>query len=100
MRGGERHAGNVVDRLFRIKLRTLAADLVEDVDEMRLHVEQPELEHGKKSARARADDEHVVLDRFVHSSSALRLRSRPSPRLMVRRLCSRRAIAGKAPTRE
>ena len=60
------NAGNVVDRLFRIELGALAADLVEDVDQMHLHVEQAELEHGEQPARARADDQHVGLDRFAH----------------------------------
>jgi hypothetical protein len=31
----------------------LAADLVEDVDEMRLHVEQAQFENGKQSTGAR-----------------------------------------------
>jgi len=38
---------NVIDRLFRIELRALPAHLVENVDEMHLHVEKAELEHGK-----------------------------------------------------
>ena len=57
---------NVVDRLLRIELGALAADLVEDVDEMRLHVEQAELEHREQADRARADDEHVGLDGITH----------------------------------
>ena len=57
-------AGNVVDRLFRIKLGALAADLVEDVDQVRLHVEQAELEHREQADRARADDERVGRDHF------------------------------------
>ena len=51
------NAGNVVDRLFRIELGALAADLVENVDEMALHVEQAELEHGEQAARPGADDQ-------------------------------------------
>ena len=38
----------------------------EDVDEVALHVEQAELEHREQAAGARADDEGVGLDRFVH----------------------------------
>ena len=67
------HRRNVVDRLLRIELGALAADLVEDVDEVRLHVEQAELEHREQADRARADDEHVGLDRFTHEK-----RSTPS----------------------
>ena len=64
--GDEGNAGNVVDRLFRIELGALAADLVEDVDQMRLHVEQAQFEHGEQSARARANDQHIGFDRFAH----------------------------------
>ena len=53
LRGDVRHAWDVVDRLLRIKLRALAADLVEDVDEMRLHVEQAELKHCEQPDRGR-----------------------------------------------
>ena len=64
--GDERNAGNVVDRLFRIELGALAADLVEDVDQMRLHVEQAQFEHGEQSARTRANNQHIGFDRFAH----------------------------------
>src|SRR5262245_65014522 len=71
--GDVRQRGDVVDRLLRIELRALAADLVEDVDEMRLHVEQAELEHGEEPARPRTDDQHVGLDRFAHPECPLRM---------------------------
>ena len=64
--GDLRDRRNVVDRLLGIKLGALAADLVEDVDEMALDVEQAELEHGEQADRAGADDEHVGLDRIAH----------------------------------
>jgi hypothetical protein len=35
---------------------------VEDVDQMRLQVEQPKLKHGKKPNRARPDDCDIRLD--------------------------------------
>jgi hypothetical protein len=57
-------------------LGTLAADLVEDVDKMRLHIEQAQFENGKQPARARADNQHVGFDRFAHIAS-FRLNSRP-----------------------
>ena len=63
-----RNAGNVVDRLFRIELGALAADLVEDVDQMRLHVEQAQFEHGEQAAGARANNQHIGFDRFAHVS--------------------------------
>ena len=71
LRAGHRKAGNVVYRLLRIKLRALAADLVEDVDQMRLHVEQAELEHREEADRPGADNENVGFDRFSHSVSML-----------------------------
>ena len=52
MPGDERDAGNVVDRLFRIELGALPADLVEDVDQVGLDVEQPELEYREQAAPA------------------------------------------------
>src|SRR5205807_1271580 len=61
------NAGNVVDRLFRIKLGALAAGLVEDVDKVRLDVEQAKLEHGEQADRPRADNQHIGFDRFAHS---------------------------------
>ena len=65
--GDDRDAGNVVDRLFRIELGALTADLVENVDEVRLDVEQAELEHREQADRTRADDQHIGLDRLVHA---------------------------------
>jgi len=64
--GDERNSRDVVDRLFRIELGTLAADLVEDVDKMHFHIEQAQFENGKQPARARANDQHVGFDRFAH----------------------------------
>ena len=63
------NSGNVIDGLFRIKLRALAADLVENVDEMRLHIEQAEFEHREQANRPRADDHNVGLNRFSHMVS-------------------------------
>src|SRR5262249_39841865 len=63
-------AGNVVDRLFRIKLGALAADLVENIDEVRLDIEQAQLEHRKQANRSGADDQHIGLDGLTHYSSS------------------------------
>jgi hypothetical protein len=62
--GDFRDAGNVVDRLLGVELGALAAGLVEDVDQVGLHVEQPKLEHREQAHRTRADDEGVGLDHF------------------------------------
>ena len=57
---GER--GDVVDRLFRIELGALPAGLLQDVDDVRLDVEQAELEHRKQADGPGADDHGVGLD--------------------------------------
>ena len=78
MASDERNAGNIVNGFFRIKLRALAADLVEDVDEMRLDVEQAEFEYRKEADGAGPDDDHIGLDRLTHGNS---IRSQAGPRL-------------------
>src|SRR5207245_1767387 len=60
------NTGDVVDRFLRIELGTLAADLVEDVDQVRLDVEQPQLEHRKQSTRTCADNQRIGFDHFGH----------------------------------
>ena len=76
--GDNRQPGNVVDRLVGIELPALAAGLVEDVDEVRLDVDEPQLEHGKEADGAGADDDGIRLDRaaglwglrlYVHGSA-------------------------------
>jgi hypothetical protein len=62
----ERNAGNVVDRFLRIKLGALTADLVENIDKVRFHIEQAKFEHGEQSARTRANNQHIGFDRFAH----------------------------------
>ncbi len=57
--GDDRIAGNVVDRLLRIELGALAAGLVQDVDDVGLHVEQAQLEDREQADRAGAHDDHV-----------------------------------------
>ena len=69
--GDDREAGDVVDRLLRIKLGALAADLGQDVDEVGLDVEEAELEHREQADRARSHDHHVGLDHFAHSCSII-----------------------------
>src|SRR5262245_12884038 len=65
--GDVRQSRDVVDRLLRIKLRALATDLVEDVEYVRLHVEQAKLEYREQPAWSGTDDQHVGLDRFAHA---------------------------------
>ena len=57
-----RVGGDVVDRLFRVEGRALAADLAECVDQHAGQLEHAALEHGEKPGRACADDGHVCLD--------------------------------------
>src|SRR6266498_3576728 len=69
--GDVRQARDVVDRLLRIKLRTLAADLVEYIDDVRLHVEKAELEHSEQPARSGTNDHLDGLDPFANASLRL-----------------------------
>src|SRR5262249_15616236 len=64
------NARNVIDRLLGIELRALATDLVENVDDVRLHVEETELKYRKEPAWSGPDDEHVALDGFCHEQQA------------------------------
>ena len=64
--GDDREAGDVVDRLLRIKLGALAADLGQDIDEVGLDVEEAELEHREQADRPRSYDHHVGFDHFAH----------------------------------
>ena len=50
---------NVVDRLFRIEFRALAARPVENVDQMAFQVEQTEFEDGEQAHRPCAYDDDV-----------------------------------------
>src|SRR4028118_1121058 len=63
----DRETRNVVDRLLRVKLRALAADLRQDVDQVRLDVEEAELEHGEEADRPRPHDDDVRLDVVGHA---------------------------------
>ena len=54
-----REARNVVDRLLGIELGALAARFRQNVDQMRLDVEQAEFEHGEQADRPGADDRDV-----------------------------------------
>jgi hypothetical protein len=87
-------ARNVVDRLFRIELGALAADLVENVDKVRFHIEQTQFENGKQPTRARANNQHIGFDRFAHIAS-FRL-NMPAGLVPWQRLSSQRGAARKA----
>jgi hypothetical protein len=54
---------NVVDRFFRIELTALTAGMFERIDDVRTNAEQAELENLKQSARPRADDDDIRLNR-------------------------------------
>ncbi len=67
---GER--GNVVDRFLGVKLGALAARPIENVDHMRLDVDETKLEHGEETHWACANDHGIGLDQFFgHSVSLL-----------------------------
>ena len=73
MRARIGNAGNVVDRFFRIELGALAADFVENVDEVTFHVEQAELKYREQADWPGADDKNIGLDRFTHIVSVVSL---------------------------
>ena len=60
--GDDGQAGNVVDRLFRIKLGALAARPVQNIDQMAFEVQQPQLEHREQADRAGSDDHDIGFD--------------------------------------
>ena len=60
--GDHRQAGDVVDGLLRIELRALTAGPIEDVDDMRLNVDETELKNGKKADRPCAHDNGIGAD--------------------------------------
>ena len=65
--GDDGQAGNVIDRLFRIKLGALAAGPVQDIDQMAFQIEQPQFEHGEQADGARADNGDISFDRGRHA---------------------------------
>ena len=67
LRAGVGNAGNVVNRLLRIEFGALPADLVENVDEVTLHVEQAKFENGEQPDGPRTNNDNVCFDRFSHN---------------------------------
>ncbi len=59
---------DVVDRLFRIERRALAADFAERVDQHAGQFQHAEFENGEQSDRAGADDRHVGFDVLCHGA--------------------------------
>ena len=55
-----RVAGDVVDRLFRIERGALAAERVERVDDLAVHLQHAALEHREQAHRAGADDRDIA----------------------------------------
>ena len=57
-------SSDVLDTCLNVQLTRAADLLVEDIDKVRFHVEQAELEHGEQPDRARANDESVGGNHF------------------------------------
>ena len=76
--GGDRCAGDVVDRLVGIELHALAASVGQGINDMGLHFVQAQLEHLEQAYRARSDDDGIGFNHrgshadFVISGSAAR----------------------------
>ena len=97
LRGNLRDRRDVVDRLLRIELGALAADLVENIDQVGLHIQEAQFEDGEKSARTRTNNQHIGLDRVAHVASfrfdgARTAWARTGSRLSSQRCCGRKAI--------
>lgn len=58
---------NVIDRLLGVELCALPARPVQNVHQVRLEIEQTQLEHGEKPDRACSDDGDVCLDGAGHA---------------------------------
>ena len=57
--GANRDAGNVINRLFGIKLGALSARPLKNIDQMALHIVQAKLKHGEKASRPRAHNDNI-----------------------------------------
>ncbi len=71
-------AGNVIDRLLRIKFGALPPCARQDIDQMRADVEQPKFENRKKSRWAGSDDDNVGFDHLAHLLSFTAKPDRPA----------------------
>ncbi len=54
-----RQGRNLIDLLFRIKLGSLPAGTVENIDDMALDIQQAKFKNRKQTARARANDHRI-----------------------------------------
>jgi len=67
--GNDGQAGNVIDRLFGIKLGALAAWTVQNIDEVAFEIQQAQLKYGEQADRACADNGDICFDRGGHPES-------------------------------
>src|SRR5450631_746286 len=65
--GDFRETRNIIDRLFGIKLRALAARFWQDIDQMGFDVEETKLEHGEETGGTGADDDDIGFYTITHS---------------------------------
>jgi hypothetical protein len=54
-----RIAGDVVDRLLRIKRRALSTGAIKRIDDMAAHLQHAAFEHGEQADRAGAYDRNI-----------------------------------------
>ena len=57
--GADGQAWDVVDRFLGVELGALAARPVENIDQVRLELGEPKLEHGEQAHRARANNDDI-----------------------------------------
>ena len=70
--GNDRKAGNVINGLFGIKLSALAADFRQNINQMRLDIQQSQFKHRKQADRTCSDNQGISFDDClvcIHSSN-------------------------------
>ena len=60
--GANRNAGDIVDRLVRIKLAALTTRLPDGIDNLSFQAEEPELEDLEQAAGTGADNDCIRID--------------------------------------
>ncbi len=57
---------DVVDRLFRIELGTLATRAIQDIDEMAFEIVEAKFKHREQADRPGANDHNIGFDNLTH----------------------------------
>ena len=63
--GADRHRRNIVNRLVRVQFGSLAARLVENIDNLAGKVQELQLENREQATRAGADNDYIAFLRVL-----------------------------------